>query len=213
MPFGNSATAEIWNDSTLKTTLNTTFYNTINSINKNYIQTVYWNISACPYTHNNWSGNSTTLYDCERTNNGSLSNSTYYYYGNIGLIYPSDFQLATGGGEGYTISQCRSMSPYSYVDENYGNNCGNNSWLQPKDNSRVWTMTEVSPSDERPAMSNHMYDIIFKDDSQGLGTYIDSDGNEATTSEHGVFPVLYLKNNVLRIGGNGTQSSPYTISI
>ena len=114
------------------------------------------------------------------------SNNNTYWYGYVGIIYPSDYMYASD------LSVCNSSGYDFSLDEG---NCLNTDWLY-KSNTSYWTM--MPRSDDNEAVFNvfsggFIYDYNYVYESQD------------------VFPVLYLKSSVKFIGGTGSQLDPYIL--
>ena len=113
--------------------------------------------------------------------------------GKIALIYPSDYGYAS------TDTACRddmSSSTYNVYNGYNVYNCKNENWLNWLFNSAFqWTLSPHSDNAAR----------VFRVDSGGyVSTGLAND-------DFVVRPVLFLKSDVVRSGGTGTESDPYTI--
>ena len=157
---------------------------------KEMIATVTWKlVGTLSYTNataNNW-------YRYERGTTVYSGHATTWS-GKVGLMYPSDYGYATSGGSTTNRSTCLSTALYRWNNSSY-NDCKNNDWLY---NSSIlqWTLTPLSSySDPVFGVSN-------------IGSVISGIAN----NEIGVRPSVYLTSEVTISGGEGTQSSPYTLS-
>ena len=104
-------------------------------------------------------------------------------------MYPSDFGYATAGSKGSTSqSQCRSMAMYDWNN----NDCNN--WMSNQEN--MWTIMPL-------ADSMLTYFVI------NISNYVHS---QTASWHNNIFPVVYLKPDVLVSSGNGSQESPYVLS-
>ena len=107
--------------------------------------------------------------------------------GKLSLMYPSDYMYA---GD---LSKCGLDGLKWETDLT---NCRDTSWLR-NINTFQWTLTPSSASQ----------DLVFGVNFTGSGL-----GHKVSISL-ATRPVLYLKSNVQIIGGDGSQSSPYQISL
>ena len=117
------------------------------------------------------------------------------WIGSIGLMYASDYGYATAGGSTTDRQTCLNTE----LNDWYGagvSDCKNNDWLYDSSNYQ-WTLT--------PYSSNS--DGVF---------YVYSDGNVSNVDanyRNDVSPAIYLSSNVKISGGEGTESSPYELSL
>ena len=138
-----------------------------------------------------------TAYNAERgTTLGKICTSGTYcndsvtrtttWQGKIGLIYPSDYGYAS------TDTSCRAnINDYT----NYP--CKNTNWLHS--GSYYWTLSPHAASD----FANDAWNV----DSSG---YV---GSGHAYYGYGVRPSVYLKSNVHIMGGDGSSTNPYRISM
>ncbi len=104
----------------------------------------------------------------------------------IGLMYPSD----------YGYSALEETCPRTTLLSNYHTGeCGGKSWLIGK--GLEWTIT--------PHIENET--DVFRIYYFGNVNYVNA------ASGYNVRPALYLKNDVLKIGGTGTYNDPYIVSL
>ncbi len=123
--YGSSG---LWASSTVRTTLNSTFYNAINSTSKSLISNAVWYIG---------------------TTSGYVTASKFYSYersgstwtGIVGLLAPSDYGYATAGNSSTSRSTCLSTALHSWTGQS---NCYNNDWLHMTGNQ--WTMNSQNSS-------------------------------------------------------------------
>ena len=124
-------------------------------------------------------------YNSERGSDVYSGHSTYWY-GYVGIMYPSDYAYATD------LSSC-TKTGYRY--NNDSTNCTGKDWLLDSNND-VWTITSHSS----PSYN---------------GFRITSDGNIRTLyyvpNAYGVRPVVYLNKDISIVDGNGSKGSPYKI--
>ena len=188
---------------------------------------VYWNRTSgeCPY----WSNGATTTCDFSTTGlteeaksmidnaawnlGGSstyndVTTSMFYerergttvytgrptkWIGQIGLMYPSDYGYATSGGS-TGRDTCLATELYNWSSSSYSD-CKNNDWLYKRGTTQ-WTLTPYS------AYSNYVFRV-------GSGV---SD-NFASDAAIAVSPALYLSSNVKISGGDGSENSPFVLSL
>ena len=155
------------------------------------------------------------IYNMERGNyTGKQCSNAYYcsdtitrtnpptWTGKVGLIYPSDYAYATGGGTTNQRDLCLGKqigSVSSSSTPNWANtytDCKDNNWLL---NSSSWTWLLS------PRASNVGADCMFIVYSLGYINYINS------MSAGSVRPTVYLKSNVSIVRGEGTQAKPFEL--
>ena len=110
-------------------------------------------------------------------------------------MYPSDYGYATSGGSTTDRETCLNKELYNW-NVSRVSDCKNNDWLYNSENTQ-WTLTPTSSRSSR----------VF---------IVSSDGSVSTTRasiSFVVFPALYLSSNVKISGGEGTESSPFTLSL
>ena len=117
------------------------------------------------------------------------------WIGKVGLMYPSDYGYATSGGSSTDRETCLNTELYNW-DGSSVSDCKNNDWLYNSSNHQ-WTITPDSST------SN----LVFIVGSSGF-----VDDSNASYSR-AVSPTLYLSSNVKISGGEGTESSPYQLSL
>ena len=176
-----------WTRATLKTYLNTTYYNTLSNIDE---QSMIGNAKYYLGGYTQSTGISKDMmYQYERKISGS---NTYYYgtnpnswTGKIGLMYISDY--------GYAASDTCTSNLSSYNDET----CTSNNWLY-NIKKNEWLL---------PQRSNYSGDV-FNIDADGLVGF-----NSASNNNYAVRPTLYLKYNIQISSGDGTSSNPYKFTL
>ena len=176
-----------WIGATLKTYLNTTYYNTLSNIDE---QSMIGNAKYYLGGYTQSTGISKDMmYQYERKISGS---NTYYYgtnpnswTGKIGLMYISDY--------GYAASDTCTSNLSSYNDET----CTSNNWLY-NIKKNEWLL---------PQRSNYSGDV-FNIDADGLVGF-----NSASNNNYAVRPTLYLKYNIQISSGDGTSSNPYKFTL
>ena len=112
----------------------------------------------------------------------------------ISLMYASDYGYATSGGSTTNRETCLNTA---LRDWNNYDDCFNNDWLY-KSGTDQWTLTSYSSYSYR----------VFRVSS--IGNVYDGYAN---WTNNAVSPALYLTSNVKISGGEGTESSPYTLSL
>ena len=117
--------------------------------------------------------------------NDSVTRTTAWT-GKVGLMYPSDYGYAS------TNTSCRSN-----IYDTTNNPCQNNNWLH----KNVTYYRTITPSSSASAARSWL--VV------NAGRVGHADNYSATN----IFPVVYLKPYVNVIGGDGTQDSPYQLSI
>ncbi|MBR4230882.1 MAG: hypothetical protein IKR74_01830 [Bacilli bacterium] len=212
---GNGTTVNI--PSTASTSAYTattgTLYKKIESSALSKIATVKWDL----YGTNSYStaaqGSPSAFYNKERNINGlgavytgtTPENRAVYWYGKIGLMYPSDYGYATNGGSTYNRDACLGYQMSGWSSGDYKTDCALNSYLlfqnitstTPGTSGTVqWTLS--------PGSGYAGY--VFTVNSSGFVSY------NIAGSTYGVRPVLYLKADTEFSGGSGTYSDPYIIS-
>ena len=185
---------------------------------KNMIDDATWYLGSIDTPSANiWDGRITAsyLYNMERSNysgkqctqnNAYCSDTvdrTTTWTGKVGLLYPSDYAYATGGGSTYNRTQCLSYT-VGYVSDssipNWQNtytDCKTNDWIL---NTSMWTWS-LSPRADS-SNSSHVFDVY----TTGYVTH--SNARYAGS----VRPVVFLKSSVqFTETGNGTQSNPFIL--
>ena len=175
----------------LNTELNTTYLNSLDSTSKSMIGQAKYYLGG----YETASIATQDMYSYER----KISGTAYYndtnpnnWIGKIGLMYVSDY--------GYASSDCNNSTNLE--------SCNNQNWL----NNIISLNTNYSDSLTITAS-------ITSDAWKGISSfYIYNHGIGhrqvcGTGSDGQIFPTLYLKSNVLIVGGDGTSTNPYKLSI
>ena len=179
-------TDNTWNNSVLNTdTLNTTYYNNLESKWQNMITIFNWKTAELA----NSSMTVKTIYTNEVINN-SISYAT-----KIGLIYVSDYGYAASP-EAWTIN----LNLYN------SSTATNNNWMFI--GLYEWTIT-AGPQVYTGSPRNPYTDTAFFIQSTGE---VYNDYQSWLSNEFSVRPSFYLGADVIYISGIGTQSNPYRIS-
>lgn len=175
-----------WTTSNVYTYLNNDYYNSLNSESKDFTSSIKWKLGATKtldYTPR-------VMYDLERSTNVY----TDYYYDKknpvanpsvVALMYPSDFGFAVGGTSAIR-NEClkNKLSGYNIV------NCQNNNYL--KTTNSYWFLTGNINGTNQYTGSSYVT-------------------NKSLSNSNYIYPVIYLKSNVLFSSGTGTLSDPYKI--
>ena len=193
-----------WRVSGLQTLLNDTYYNSTStvydddSINfsttglsvqaRSLVDNAVWNLGSTA-TFNDVT--TKMFYERERGTTVYEGRATEWT-GKIGLIYPSDYGYATSGGGNTTRESC-----VNYVLYNWNNytECYSNDWLYT--NKDFWLLTSFANN----------YSVFNIEDTGQLN------GQDADAFSYSVYPSLYLSSNVKITGGDGSESSPFTLSL
>ena len=179
-----------WTTSTLQEELNTTYLNSITSPYQEMIGNAVWNLGGCS-TYKDVT--TSMFYERERGTDVYSGHATTWT-GQIGLMYPSDYGYATSGGNTTDRNACLTKELYNW----YGyTDCIDNDWLYDSSNYQ-WTLTPLSAS------SNYVFFVY----SSGF-----VDFSHAFTTAYAFSPALYLSSNVRISGGNGSENSPFELSL
>ena len=189
-------------------------YKKIESSSLDQITTVKWDLYGTNSISTAAEGSPSAYYNKERNINGlgavysdaSLpENRTVYWYGKVGLMYPSDYGYATNGGSTYDRNVCLGKEMFNWKSESYKTDCALNSYLlfqnitstAPETNgTSQWTISPYSST-------SYFVVVLAGDGSVTSSVGVNTDA---------VRPVLYLKTDTLFSGGTGTWNDPYTIS-
>ena len=173
------------------------------------IATVKWDLYGTNSYTSAAEGSPAAFYNKERNINSTgtvYSGRPTYWYGKVGLIYPSDYGYATNGGDTYNRATCLGYQMYKWDSGSYKTECAGNSWLwytnieashTVSSGTDQWTLSPYSP------FANYVF-------------YVNSNGRVdyayANRANFAVRPVLYLSADTVYGGeGEGTYNSPYTI--
>ncbi len=108
-------------------------------------------------------------------------------------MYPSDYGYATSGGTTTNRNSCLAKEMYNWDSSSYSD-CKNNDYLY-NSSEYQWTLT---PPSSRSNSVIRVYNSGHVNSNNVTGS---------CTSR----PVLFLTSTVQITGGEGTQSSPYTL--
>ncbi|MBR4231180.1 MAG: hypothetical protein IKR74_03365 [Bacilli bacterium] len=172
----------------------------------NKIATVKWNLRGTnSYT------TPSDFYSLESSTgavytNASLpENRAVYWYGKIGLMYPSDYGYATSGGTTYNRASCLGSQMSGWNAGDYKTDCALKSWMLFQNITSTAPGTAGANYYTITPLSNNAY-RVFRVSSDGALTY------RNVYSSLGVRPTLYLKAGTAIIGGSGKWNDPYTIA-
>ena len=160
---------------------------------KRLIEDAVWNLGGSGSYNTSSTGLANHWYGYER-GTAIYGNKPTYWIGKIGLVYPSDYGYATGGGSKYGHNKCLSV-PINWCYQDEYVECNENNYLQDL-SFHQWTITNY-------AYSNNLSFCVNNNGGIYCNLYV--------TAELKVFPVLYLKNDVLIIDGDGTKLNPYIL--
>ena len=184
----------------------------INENAKTFLQTIRWNTTPMNYEDNSTYAvnyltlNAPSIYSKERlrvTNNEWCYTSAAcndgvarkeYAEGIIGLINPSDYLYATGGGSQINRDACINATMSEWKSSEY-EDCINNNWMNF--HKRMWTITAYSGTG-------------------GVVTSVELNGVVTTFPAsyiNFVYPTAILKSVTKVISGDGSESKPYKIEI
>ncbi len=185
--YYNRTTGSYYNNSTTATSVDFTS-NGLTEEAKSMISDAKWNLGGSS-TYNDVTAS--MFYERERGATVYSGRPTEWI-GSIGLMYPSDYGYATSGGSTTNRQTCLNTELYNWDDYD---DCFNNDWLYT--GSVQWTLTPYS------RLSNYVFNV-------------NSGGSVRSSNarySYDVFPALYLSSNVKISGGEGTESSPFTLSL
>ncbi len=202
-----------WTTSTLQTLLNSGAYynrttgqyyilfdtetldytsNGLTDAAKNQIDTITWKLGGIESKRYNSSSNglASHWYTSERGTKVYTGRPTEWQ-GKVGLMYPSDYGYATGGGTSMNRASCLAKDLFNWDD---ASDCKNNDWLL--DSSKIqWTLAPC------PSYSDSVFFVEF-------------DGTVYDNTEYGSYvvrPSVYLIPSTSILGGEGTLEKPYEI--
>ena len=184
----DTSNANDWTTASLQEELNTTYLNSIQSPYKEMISNAKWNLGG---TANYKTALASDWYSYERGTTVYTGRPTEWI-GSIGLMYPSDYGYATSGGSTTNRASCLAKELFNWSDSSYSD-CKNNDWLYS--GTYQWTLTPRSDNSRSvfPVSSNVFY--------FAAGTSL------------AVSPALYLSSNVRISGGDGSENSPFELSL
>ena len=151
---------------------------------------------------------------------------TTSWTGKVGLIYPSDYMYSTSGGS-VGRSTCLNVSGNKwfgyYFSNSYGDyfDCRKYSWIYNNEiGNYIFTISPWADTSSAYYVtgigSEYDYEVDpsrFIVNHGTLNPYYAFSGDETVDVSPYVYPVVYLKADVLKTGGTGTYSSTYKIDI
>ena len=186
-----------WSTATLQQNLNSgTYYTTTlkNDTTRNAIEEVVWNLGGTGNFTSASNGLASHFYGNERGTTVYSGRPTTWT-GKIGLMYPSDYGYATGGGTTKDRAACLAKELFNWKVSDFSD-CKENDYLLDVNNLQ-WTLA--------PRLVNA--DAVFFVDGGG-SVYI----NTAYTT-FAVRPALFLNSNIQVDKGTGEKSNPYTFKM
>ena len=191
----DSNNANNWSTATLQQNLNSgTYYTTTlkNDTTRNAIEEVVWNLGG---TEAYDTSTASMFYVSERGTTVYTGRPTTWT-GKVGLMYPSDYGYATGGGTTKDRAACLAKELFNWNSSDFSD-CKENDYLFNR--SYQWTLAPLSG----------YVDLVFTVNLNGEGG-----GSPAfTTHTYAVRPALYLKFNIVVKSGTGEKNNPYTLSV
>src|SRR5699024_4833836 len=190
-----------WSTATLQQQLNNGYLNATDStcnFYRSYTKTCYFSETGINSTARNmiesvvWNLGGTssngatadTFYTAERGTTVYSGRPTEWT-GKVGLMYPSDY--------GYAVlaSSCERTTNLSSYNKTA---CAGNNWL--KSDSYQWTLTSSSSN------SDIVFDVSYNASLSSLSNALNG---------YGARPSIYLKSNIVVLGGDGSRDFPYII--
>ena len=175
---------------------------TIKEKYQNYISESVWNTGGNEYTYVNSAATLPTLgqYNAERGNKFYTADTannvtrTATWTGKVGLIYASDFGYASNDEECQNDLRAGQVYDASTGNYDYTNvKCKNDNWLHKS--QWYWTLSPYSSGSP----------FAFIVGGGGVVYYSDA------FNSYEVRPSVYLKSNILIIGGDGSSLNPYIL--
>ena len=176
---------------------------------KEFIDTVKWNTGALPYEtasynltpnqiYNYENGTNTGKTNYENHNNFPVDNveRTYYWYGQVGLISPTDLIMASSDSSQMSRESCM------ISNNNYYYCVNNNNWFRNMSSNSYYV---INPAFSTSNNSSY-YPYI------GYSIY-NSPYTTNVASNNAILPTVYLKTNVSIKSGDGTSSNPYVLEL
>ena len=191
-----------WSVATLQQQLNNGYYNGTDStcnFYSSYTKTCYFSETGLNSTARNmvesvvWNlgGISSTSNTAEEFYTAERGTTVYSgrpttWTGKVGLMYPSDYGYAVLAS---SCSRSTNLGSYNTTA------CAGNNWL--KTGSYQWTMTP------RSSNSSNVFAVFYNGNLTHIDAYVG----------YGVRPSIYLKSNIAVMGGDGSRSNPYEVSL
>ncbi len=167
-------------------------YKSITNSSIGMIENVKWYLGG----NDNSGMTAAEFYTVERGDKTYQSQPTVWP-GKVGLIYPSDYGYASGGGVSTTRDVCLAKDLNTWDSNPYKTDCADNDWLKPN-SINLWTLMPYSNGG----------DFSFFVTYTGIVDY-----DAGVVAEFDVRPSLYLSSKVKIAGevGNGSEQNPYIL--
>ena len=191
--YYNRTTGIYYNKSTSSINVDFTSTGLKNNKTKNMIENVIWNLGGTENYTTEDDGLTIQWYEYERGTTVYSGRPTTWT-GKIGLMYPSDYGYATGGGATINRASCLNAELNGW-NSSLVSDCKNNDYLYI--GSFQWTISPYS----------RYGSIAFNVNQAGnvSGNYTQYIGM--------IRPTLYLKSNLIVIDGSGSSTNPYQLGI
>ena len=187
--YYNRTTGSYYNASTTATSVDFTSTGLTEEA-KSMISDVKWNLGG-----SSTNGVTASMFYKRERGTEVYSGRPKEWIGKIGLMYPSDYGYATSGGNNTNRETCLNTKLSDWNGSSISD-CKNNDWLYDSSNL-PWTLTPYS------SYSNNVFSVHS---SGSVNDY-------HARNSYDVSPALYLSSNVKISGGEGTESSPYQLSL
>ena len=165
-----------------------------NDTTRNAIESVAWNLGGASGYNSSSNGLASHFYGYERGTKVYIERPTTWI-GKIGLMYPSDYGYATGGGKNKDRAVCLDKELFNWKLLDFSD-CKDNDYLY---NSSLYQWTMAS-------YSSDAFDVF------GVGTS-GAVGHTNASFAAGVRPALYMKFSISVDKGNGSSKEPYQLKI
>ena len=172
-----------------------------------FIDDITWNLGS--NGSNAWNEiNTSQFYDLERSSNvGKLCSSGYNcndmvvrmtsWKGKVGLMYPSDYGYATGGGSVTNRNTCLDIYIDQWQEDTY-RDCKENNWLY-----HDYATFSIMPAIYSSSEATDVYSFFYT----GALSY------PSTFNGYDIVPVTNLKIGVNIVGGTGTKEDPFLLAL
>ena len=169
-----------------------------NDITRNAIEEVVWNLGGTSAYTSASNGLASHWYSYERGTTVFTGRPTTWT-GKIGLMYPSDYGYATGGGTTKDRASCLAKELYRWEPPDFSD-CYANNYLYNSSFSQ-WTLAPGSDT------NNGVF--IVRSGGYDYGYVYHS----AAYSTDAVRPALFLKSSIFVDKGAGTSTDPYQLKL
>ena len=176
---------------------------------KEFIDTVKWNTGALPYETTSYNLTPNQIYDYEKGTNTGKTNyenhndfpvddveRSYYWYGQVGIISPTDLIMASSDSSQMSRESCMMSS------NNYYYCINNNNWFRNMSSNSFYV---INPAFSTSNNSSYYPFLGF--------TIYTNPYTTSISSSNAILPVVYLKTNVSIKSGDGTSSNPYVLEL